>query len=69
MDPVNNYGTNLQASLSEADVEKIVDRVCDRLEKKLYLNLGKGAVAVLWKIILTLGIAIAGYGAGVHLFK
>jgi len=64
-----NYSNNLQSNISEGDIEKIVDRVCDRLEKKLYLNIGRGALGIVWKIVVTLAIAIAGYGAGVHWFK
>lgn len=55
--------------LPEEDIEKIVDKVCDRLEKKLYLNIGKGALGIIWKVIVTIAIALAGYGAGVHWFK
>lgn len=55
--------------LSEEDIEKIVDHICEKLEKKLYLNLGRGALGMIWKILVTLAIAVAGYGAGVHWFK
>jgi hypothetical protein len=55
--------------LTTEEIDQIVDKVCDKLEKKLYLNVGRGALAVLWKIVLTLSIALAGYGAGTHWFK
>jgi len=64
-----NYSNNLQQHIAEDDIEKIVDKVVDRLEKKLLLNVGKGALGILWRIIVTLGIALAGYGAGTHWFK
>lgn len=56
-------------NLSEEDIEKIVDKVCDKLEKKLYLNIGRGAVGVLWKAVILGAIALASYGAGIHFFK
>lgn len=64
-----NYGTHLQTGITEAEIEKIVDKVVDKLEKKLYLSAGKGLLGVIWKILVTLGIAMAGYGAGTHWFK
>lgn len=58
-----------QTQLSEKQIEEIVDKVCDKLEKKLYLNLGKGMLAIVWKGVILVAIALAGYGAGVHWFK
>lgn len=55
--------------LNEHEIDAIVDKVCDKLEKKLYLNIGKGLLGIAWKGIIVLLIAVAGYGAGIHWFK
>lgn len=60
---------DLNHVLTEQDIEQIVDRVCDKLERKMYLNIGKGLMGIIWKLVVMSAIALAGYGAGVHWFK
>ncbi len=55
--------------LTDEEIELIVSKVCDNLEKKLYLNIGKGLLGMVWKTILIGLIAIAAYGAGMHFWK
>lgn len=55
--------------LSEKEIDQIVDKVCDKLERKLYLNIGEGVLRFLWKAAILGLIAIAGYGAGTHFWK
>lgn len=54
-----------QQHLNEEDIELIVDKVCEKLERKLYLNIGSGVFGLLWKGILVILIGVAAYGAGV----
>lgn len=58
-----------QYKLSEDEIDAIVDRLCEKFEKKLYVNLGKGVLGIFWKALIVVLIAIAGYGAGIHWFK
>lgn len=55
--------------LTEEEIDMIVDKVCSKLEAKLYLNVGQGIFGLIWKGVVVLLIAIAGYGAGIHIFK
>lgn len=56
--------------LSDEDVNKIVDRVCEKIEARMYHDVGQGVVSLAWKGVLILMIAIAAYGAGVtKIFK
>lgn len=55
--------------LSDAEIDRIVDKVVDKLEKKIYINVGQGIVALIWRGIIIALLAIAAYGAGVHFFK
>lgn len=60
---------NEQPKISEEEIDVIVDKVCDKLEKRLYLNIGQGIMSLAWKAILLGLIALAAYGAGAHFFK
>lgn len=51
--------------MSEEDANIIADKVLDKLESKLYLNVGSGLVSLLWRGLLLGIIALAAYGAGV----
>ena len=55
--------------LSEKEINEIVDKVCDKLEKRLYLNVGMGIIGLAWKAILIGLLVLAAYGAGMHFFK
>ena len=55
-----------EVHLSEQEIDQIVDKVCDKLEKRLYLNVGKGIFAFVWKGVLVGLLMIAAWGAGVH---
>lgn len=51
--------------LSNDDIDLIVDKVCKKLESKLYLNIGAGIFSLVSKAIVIFLIALAAYGAGV----
>jgi len=55
--------------LSDEDMEKIADMVCEKIEHKLYMNVGYGIVGIAWKGLLMGLIAIAAYGFMGHLGK
>lgn len=59
---------NDKPRLTDDDIELIVEKVCDRLEKRLYLNVGKGVIGILWKIFLTGAIILAGYHLSHNIF-
>lgn len=58
-----------EVHLSEAEMDIIADKVCDRLQHKLYLNIGSGVVAMFWRGLITIMIGIAAYGFSSHFFK
>jgi len=51
--------------LSNDDIDLIVDKVCKKLESKLYTNIGSGLFSLISKAVVILLIAIAAYGAGI----
>lgn len=51
--------------LSEEQMNQLADKVCQRLEQKLYLNIGSGVLNLVWKGIVVAMIAVAAYGFGV----
>lgn len=51
--------------LSNEDIDVIVDKVCKKLESKLYTNIGSGIFSLVSKAVVILLIALAAYGAGV----
>jgi tetrahydromethanopterin S-methyltransferase subunit G len=55
--------------LSEEEINEIVEKVCDKIEKRLYQNVGKGIIALAMKGVIIGLIALAGYGAGTHFIK
>jgi hypothetical protein len=55
--------------LSEAEIEIIVDKICDKIERKFYVNVGQGLLTMVWKGFLLILVALAAYGAGIHFFK
>lgn len=55
--------------ITEQEIDLIVEKVCDKLEKKLYLNIGKGLMGFVWKGVIIGLIALAAYGAGSGFFK
>lgn len=55
--------------LSDEEIDKIVDKVCDKLETRIYHNVGRGVLGFVWRGIILLIIAVAGFGAGQHFLK
>lgn len=57
--------------LTEEDIDKIVEKVCDKIENRLYNNVGSGIVGLVWRGMLLGLIALAAYGVvgQVHWFK
>lgn len=55
--------------LREEEIDQIVDKVCDKLETRIYHNVGKGVLGFVWRGVLLLVIALASFGAGQHFFK
>lgn len=49
--------------LSDADIEAIADLVLEKLENKVYQDFGKGVWSIVSKVLLTLLLALAAYGA------
>lgn len=58
-----------QIHLSEADIDLIVSKVIEQLENKIYNDVGRGIMAMIWRGVIIAIIAIAGYGVGGHVFK
>lgn len=55
--------------LSDTEVDDIVEQLCDKFEKRLYNNIGRGVLGFIWKGVILGVLAIAAYGAGVHFWK
>lgn len=49
-------------TLTDADVEALVDRLSAVLEDRIYRNLGKGVWGIAQKAFIALVITLAGYG-------
>lgn len=54
---------NRPRNLTDADVEAIASALQARLKNEFYQDLGKGVWGIAWKVIVSLIIAIAAYGA------
>lgn len=54
-----------QVKLKEDEIDLIVDKVCNRLEAKLYHDVGQGVLAFAFKAFIVGVIALAAYGAGI----
>jgi hypothetical protein len=54
-------------TLSDADVQAIVDAMEVRLTRRFYLNLGRGVWGLVWRGVLGVLLLLAAYGAGQHL--
>ena len=50
--------------LSDEDIDTIVDKVCDKMESRLYNNLGQGVWGLAWRGILIGLLLLAAWGAG-----
>ncbi len=55
-----------ERSLTDKDVDAIVDALENRLTEKFYRDMGKGFWGVIWKAILGALFFVAAYGAGKH---
>lgn len=51
-------------TLTEADVRAIAEQIEKGITQKFQLNVGRGVLAVVWKVILYTLIGLAAYGAG-----
>lgn len=51
--------------LSDDEMNVLAEKVCNKLEEKLYLNIGSGVLGLVWKGIIVAIIAIAAYGFGI----
>jgi len=49
-------------TLTEADLDKIVEKLEKRLLGRFYINLGKGIWSFAWKGIILLLLGLAAYG-------
>jgi len=49
-------------ALTDADVEKIVDGLEERLEQRFYINLGRGIWAFVWRATIAGLLALAAWG-------
>jgi hypothetical protein len=50
-------------TLTEADVRAIAAQIEIGITQRFQLNVGKGVIAMAWKVILYALVALAGYGA------
>ena len=55
--------------LTDAEIEAIAERVTEKLEDKLYTNVGQGVMGLVWRGVIIIMIGLAGYGVGHGLFK
>lgn len=51
-----------ERTLSDSDIEAIVEKTSDVLMQKFYTNLGRGIWAVVWKAVVLGALALATYG-------
>lgn len=51
-------------TLSEADVRAIAEQIERGITQKFQLNVGRGVLALVWRVMLYVLIMIAAYGAG-----
>lgn len=49
-------------TLTDADLDRIVERLENRLLGRFYINLGKGIWAFAWKGLILLLLSVAAYG-------
>lgn len=50
-------------NLTEQDVQAIVDELESRLEKRFFLNLGRGVWSIAWKVAITGVIILSAIGS------
>jgi hypothetical protein len=55
--------------LSEEDIDIIVDKVCTKIETRIYHDVGKGVLAMVARGVVIALIALAGYAIGGHVLK
>lgn len=60
-----------ELKLSEEDINKIIDRMGDKLIERIYTNVGEGILSFVFKGIIIVIIGVAAYGAAgsFHFFK
>lgn len=68
---MNDESQQTGKHLSEEDIDRIVDKVCNQIENRLYSNVGQGIVGLLWRGVLLAIIGLAAYGVvgQLHFFK
>ncbi|WP_143040705.1 hypothetical protein [Paraburkholderia caballeronis] len=55
---------NEERTLTDADVEALAAKLEENIARRLYLNVGKGVLAVAWKWVVLGVIMLGAYGAG-----
>ncbi|UOF78132.1 hypothetical protein [Caudoviricetes sp.] len=50
-------------SLTDEDIKALVDELENRLQKRFYLNLGKGLWSIMWRFIILGMVVIAAIGS------
>lgn len=58
-----------ETRLKPEDIDLIVDKVCDRIEEKIYKDVGRGILALAWRGILLIIVLVASYGVSGHFWK
>lgn len=59
-----------EVRLKEEDIDLIVNKVCAKIEQRIYTDVGVGVMKLAWRGILIGLVILAAYGAGVgNLFK
>ena len=54
--------TERHRTLTDEDIEAIVDAARERMVREVYQAMGRGLFGAAWKMLLTLALALAAYG-------
>ena len=54
--------TERHRTLTDEDIEAIVEAARERMVKEVYQAMGRGLFGAAWKMMLTLALALAAYG-------
>ena len=54
--------TERHRTLTDEDIEAIVEACRDRMVKDVYQAMGRGLFGAAWKMLLTMALALAAYG-------
>jgi hypothetical protein len=62
---MSTHGENMaNRTLTEEDVKAIAAQIESGITQRFQLNVGRGVLALVWRVVLYLLIATAAYGAG-----